>query len=144
MLYWCIDDKVKPQWVQDLIDRELLIYYLTPIASCYIFKRTKEDSGGIRLYDGDFLCFNENDDTIGIVYDMYYQNFTQLKEDIPVIKYYCDICGEEILDKDDIYKLKITKDVNSFRDDILVNKYICKHCAQELQNVIDKMENHKM
>ena len=130
MGYWCINDDYKPQWVQDLIDRKLLIRNPTPISDCYTFYQTEMTTSPIYLYDGDGLCYCDN--KIGVVYNLYF-NFKKLKERIPVVKYYCDICKREILFREDFYNLKISKE-NIYNESI--NKDICEDCYSKIMNLI--------
>ena len=100
------------------------------MSDCYIFYQTRMTTAPIYLYDGDGLCYCNN--KIGVVYDLYF-DFKKLKEEIPVIKYYCDICKREIPSYGDFYNLKISK-VNSFNE--LINKYICEDCYSKIMDLI--------
>lgn len=52
-----------------------------------------------------------------------------------MLKWYCDICGEEI--KDTKYSLIINPvDINS----IDLQKHLCKNCLKELENTIKFMQ----
>lgn len=136
MEYWCINNKIKPQWVEDLIDRGLLIHSgPTGITDCYQFKSTLYTTSPTYLYDGDGLCFK--DDTIGVVFNLYYRNFKELKENIEMVKYYCDICGKEIFNKDDLYKLKIYRQEYNYNV-ILTDRDICKECANKIDDIVKR------
>jgi len=85
----------------------------------------------IYLYDGDGLCFGKN--KIGVVFDLY-KDFKSLKEDIEVVKYYCDMCGKEVSFRDDFYNLKISKiDVYGGLD-----KDICEDCYMKIKKIVLK------
>lgn len=131
MEYWCINDKVKPQWVQDLIDRKLLIHCPTPMSDCYEFYQTVMTTFPIHLFDGDGLCYCDN--KIGVIYNLYY-NFEMTKENVPMIKYYCDICGKEVFDINDLYEMRIYKKEYEYHDDV-ISKDICKECADEINDI---------
>lgn len=134
MEYWCVNDKIRPQWVEDLINRGLLIHKgSTGITDCYQFKDTLHTTSPTYLYDGDGLCFEDN--TIGVVFYLYSYNFEELKKEVPVIKYYCDICGEEIFDKKDIYNLKIENKENPFSGS-KIKKEICKDCFININDIL--------
>ena len=88
----------------------------------------------VYLYDGDGLCFGKN--KIGVVFDLY-KDFKSLKEDIEVVKYYCDICGKEVFSKDDFYTLELSEGgAFSFH----LRKDICKDCYNKILNIIKKKE----
>ena len=140
MEYWCINDDYKPQWVQDLIDRRLLIHQPTPMSDCYTFYQTEMTTSPIHLYDGDGLCYSNN--KIGVIYDLY-SNFKKLKERILVIKYYCDMCGKEIFDKNDMYEVKLSKKNNDsviYGDcvTILMRKDICENCFNKMKDMLKR------
>ena len=132
MEYWCINDDFKPQWVQDLIDRKLLEHKPTCITDCYVLKQTEMTTSPIYLYDGDGLCFGKN--KIGVVFGLY-KDFQALKEDIEVVKYYCDMCGKEVFFRGDFYNLKIFKE-----DDVhdKLDKDICEDCYMKIKKIILK------
>ena len=132
MEYWCINDDYKPQWVQDLIDRKLLIHKPLPMTNCYKFYQTIMTTSPIYLYNGDGLCYCDN--KIGVIYDLY-TNFKELKAVVPVVKYYCDICEREILFRGNFYNLKISKENNSYDS---INKDICEDCYSKIINLIKK------
>lgn len=139
MEYWCINDDYKPQWVQDLIDRKLLVHHPTHISDCYAFYQTEETTAPIYLYNGDGLCYCAN--KIGIIYGLY-SNFKKLKERIPVIKYYCDMCGKEVFDKDDMYEVKLSKknDYVTYGNcaAILMRKDICENCFNKMKDMLKR------
>ena len=140
MEYWCIIDDFKPQWVRDLMDRKLLIHHSTPVSDCYEFRQTLYTTSPIYLYDGDGLCFYNN--TIGVVYNLYYKSFEELRKDIPVIKYYCDMCGKEIFNKNNIYEVKLSKknnDYNAYIDiDDSIKKDICENCYNKIKDMLKR------
>ena len=50
------------------------------------------------------------------------------------VRYYCDMCGKEIIDTADKYTLSVTtEDINSIN---LVNTHICKNCVEKLEELI--------
>ena len=54
-----------------------------------------------------------------------------------MIKYYCDICGEEIFDSEDICHLRLTKGT-IYCSDISTNKDICEKCYTKIEDIIKK------
>lgn len=111
----------------------MLIRNPTPISDCYTFYQTEMTTSPIYLYDGDGLCYCDN--KIGIVYDLYF-NFKKLKERIPVIKYYCDICEREIPSYGNFYHLKVSKE-DVYNESI--KKDICEDCYYK---IIDLIKNN--
>lgn len=132
MEYWCINDDFKPQWVQDLIDRKLLKHEPTCITDCYVLEQTPL----VYLYDGDGLCFGKN--KIGVVFNLY-KDFQSLKEDIEVIKYYCDVCGKEIFNKNNIYEVKLFKKNNDYINiNGSIQKDICENCYNKIKDMLKR------
>ena len=129
--YWCINDDFKPQWVQDLIDRKLLIHKPTHITDCYEFYQTTMSTSPVYLYDGDGLCYYDN--SIGVIFNFYYKSFQEIKGSVPMIKYYCDICGKEVFNINDLYEVRIYKKEYEYHGDV-IHKDICKECADEINN----------
>jgi len=135
MEYWCINDDYKPQWVQDLIDRRLLIHQPTPMSDCYTFYQTEMTTSPIHLYDGDGLCYYDN--SIGVIFNLYYKSFQEIKESIPMIKYYCDVCEKEVFDKDYMYEVKLS---NCNYITSLIKKDICEDCYNKIKDMLKRKD----
>lgn len=128
MKYWCINNKEIPKWIQDLINRGLLKNIgPTSVSDCWEFKSTPVTTSPTYLYDGDGLMLSKN--KIGIVFDCY-KDFEELKEDIPVRKIICDMCGEEIKSESEVYLFKLYK-----QDDYIQNtNEICEQCFNKIKD----------
>lgn len=56
-----------------------------------------------------------------------------------MIKYYCDICGKEIFDKDDMYKITLRKKFDtSYLEKEYIEKDICFDCATKIDSIIKR------
>lgn len=61
-----------------------------------------------------------------------------------MIKYYCDMCGEEIFNKDDIYEIKISKNDDNYitcsgnYTTILMRKDICENCFNKMKDMLKR------
>lgn len=132
MEYWCINNNFKPKWVRELIDRRLLIQKNTPLTECYEFYQTTITTSPIYLYDGDGLCYCDN--KIGVVYNLYL-DFEKLKKVVPVVKYYCDMCGKEVFFKDNIKSLKLSEKYSSTKE-----YDICEDCYNKIKKMINRKD----
>jgi len=137
---WWIGNDSKPQWVQDLIDRKLLKHHPTHIVDCYTLKQTLQTTAPTYLYEGDGLCYCDN--KIGVIYNLY-KNFEEVKRSVPVIKYYCDMCEEEVFDKDDMYEMKLSKKDDDYgTTSVLIRKDICENCFNKIVDFIKEKNKH--
>lgn len=128
---WWIGDDSKPQWVQALIDRKLLEHHPTYIVDCYTLKQTLETTNPVYLYEGDGLCYCDN--KIGVIYGLY-KNFKEIERCIPMIKYYCDLCGEEVNKENDFITLKIQSNKPYNTTDYTAE--MCKNCYYKIMNLV--------
>ena len=110
-----------------------MVHHPTPMSNCYEFYRTMMSTSSVYLYDGDGLCYCNNE--IGVIFD-FYTDFKRMKAVVPMIKYYCDICEKEIFNKNNIYEVKLFKKDNDYYGSI--KKDICEDCYNKIKDILKK------